>query len=125
MLVIGTIVRIAITIAFIVLLSPTTPLWVLVVLMLLAGFYNSQQSVTFSTAPQIQIPAELRAQGNSVIQFSQNLGSSAGMLVYTMIIGMGLEAGFPIALWVAVAAAVLVLAISFFLQPLPETIEGK
>ena len=125
LLVIGTIVRIAITIAFIVLLSPTTPLWVLVVLMLLAGFYNSQQSVTFSTAPQIQIPAELRAQGNSVIQFSQNLGSSAGMLVYTMIIGMGLEAGFPIALWVAVAAAVLVLAISFFLQPLPETIEGK
>lgn len=125
LLVIGTIVRIAITIAFILLLSPTTPLWVLVVLMLLAGFYNSQQSVTFSTAPQIQIPAELRAQGNSVIQFSQNLGSSAGMLVYTMIIGMGLEAGFPIALWVAVGAAALVLVISFFLQPLPESATGK
>lgn len=125
LLVIGTIVRIVITTAFILLLSPTTPLWVLVVLMLLAGFYNSQQSVTFSTAPQIQIPAELRAQGNSVIQFSQNLGSSAGMLVYTMIIGMGLEAGFPIALWVAVAAAALVLVISFFLKPLPENAASK
>lgn len=125
LLIIGTIVRIVITIAFILLLSPTTPLWVLVVLMLLAGFYNSQQSVTFSTAPQIQIPAELRAQGNSVIQFSQNLGSSAGMLVYTMIIGMGLEAGFPIALWVAVAAAALVLVISFFLQPLSENTSEK
>lgn len=125
LLVIGTIVRIVITVAFILVLSPTTPLWILVVLMLLAGFYNSQQSVTFSTAPQIQIPAELRAQGNSVIQFSQNLGSSAGMLVYTIIIGMGLEAGFPIALWVAVAAAALVLVISFFLKPLPENTSGK
>ena len=47
------------------------------------------------------------------------------MLVYTMIIGMGLEAGFPIALWVAVAAAALVLVISFFLQPLSENTSEK
>ena len=125
LMIVGTIARIAITVAFIFLLSPTTPLWVVIVLMLLAGFYNSQQSVTFSTAPQIQIPAELRAQGNSVIQFAQNLGSSAGMLVYTIIIGMGLQEGFPIALWVAVGAAVLVLIASFFLKPLPAAAEGK
>lgn len=119
LLIIGTIVRIAITVIFIFVLSPTTPLWLVIVLMLAAGFYNSQQSVTFSTAPQIQVPEELRAQGNSVIQFAQNLGSSAGMLVYTLIIAMGLEKGFPVALWVAVAAAVIVLIISFFLKPLP------
>lgn len=124
LLLIGTIVRIAITITFIFLLSPTTPLWVIIALMLLAGFYNSQQSVTFSTAPQIQIPAELRAQGNSVIQFAQNLGSSAGMLIYTIIIGMGLEKGFPIALWVAVGAAAIVLITSLFLKPLPKEAEA-
>lgn len=120
LLIIGTVVRIAITIVFIFVLSPTTPLWVVILLMLLAGFYNSQQSVTFSTAPQIQIPAELRAQGNSVIQFAQNLGSSAGMLVYTIIIGMGLEAGFPVALWVAAGTAFMVLIAAFFLKPLPK-----
>ena len=124
-LTIGTIVRIVVTLLFILLLKPTTSLWVIYILMLAAGFYNSQQSVTFSTAPQIQIPAELRAQGNSIIQLAQNLGSTAGMLVYTIIIGMGLEQGFPIALIVAIAAAVIVLIAGLFLKPLPKGAEAK
>lgn len=115
----GTIIRIVITACFLFFLSPSTPLWIVYVLMLLAGIYNSQQSVTFAAAPQIQIKPELRMMSNSVIQVTQSFGSAMGIAVYTLVIGMyGVADGLPVAFIIAIAAAVLALAASLLLKKL-------
>lgn len=113
----GTLVRIAVTVALLLVLTPSTPLWVLYLIMLIAGVYNSQQSVTASAAPQIQIAPSLRVMGNSLIQVGQVLGAGLGLAVFTTIIGaMGPEAGTPIALITAIVAAVGVGASALFLR---------
>ncbi len=120
----GMIVRIGITVVFILLLNPDTSVWAIYVLMLVAGFYSAQQNVTFSTAPQIQIRKEIRFQANSVVQTSQNLGSSIGIAVYTAIMALnGIAFGMPIALIVAGATAVIALVIGQFLTPVPKEAE--
>jgi MFS family permease len=114
----GTVVRIGVTLALIAFLRPELSIWAVYGFMLVAGFYSAQQNVTFSTAPQIQIPAELRVQGNSVVQTAQNLGSSIGIAVYTAIMaGFGIASGMLVALTVAVAAAVVLLVVGQFLVP--------
>jgi sugar phosphate permease len=73
--------------------------------------------VTFSTAPQIQIRQEIRVQANSVVQTAQNLGSSIGMAVYTLIMAtFGLAAGLQTALILAGITAVVLLVVSQFLK---------
>ncbi|MDR2434122.1 MAG: MFS transporter [Treponema sp.] len=118
-LTIGTVVRIAVTLLFILLLKPATPLMLVYVLMLLAGFYNSQQTITFSTGPQIQIRPEIRVLGNSVVQVGQNLGSAVAMVVYTIIIsGLGVVDGLPVAFWVAAGLAAAALLVGLLLKKL-------
>ncbi|MDR2379738.1 MAG: MFS transporter [Bifidobacteriaceae bacterium] len=117
----GTLVRIAVTLAFLLVLKPTTPIWLVFVLMLIAGVYNSQNLVTNSTAPQIQVAANQRVQGNSVVQLGQNLGSGVGMAVYTMAIAMnGFAGGFRVSLIVALSLAVVALVLAQLLRPLPD-----
>lgn len=118
----GTLVRIMVTVAMIALLSPETPLWVVYVLMFIAGFYSAQQNVTSSTAPQIQIAAGIRFQSNSVIQTAQNLGSNIGIAVYTLVLAnFGIAAGMNIALTIAMILAVAVLIVGQFLVKLKST----
>jgi MFS family permease len=130
----GTIVRIIITVAFIAFLVPNSPLlelfpatqdtliWVIYVLILFAGFYSAQHNVTSSTAPQIQIKQEIRFQSNSVVQTAQNLGSSIGMAVYTAVMASyGIVDGMPVALILAVIAAVVVLIVGQFLKKAPSS----
>jgi MFS family permease len=119
---IGTVVRIAITAVMIAVLGPQTPLWAVYVVMFVAGFYSAQQNVTFSTAPQIQIKPELRFQSNSVVQTAQNLGSSIGMAVYTMIMAnYGIAQGMSVALTVAaITATVALVAGQFLVRVKPE-----
>ncbi len=115
---VGTIVRIGVTLAFILFLNPDTTLWAVYALMLVAGFYSAQQNVTFSSAPQIQIKQELRFQANSVVQTAQNLGSSIGMAVYTAVMALfGIAGGMNNALILAAAAAVIALVAGQFLLP--------
>jgi predicted MFS family arabinose efflux permease len=117
----GTIVRIAVTLAFIFVLSPNAKLWLIYVLMLIAGVYNSQQTVMSSVAPQIQFPASQRVQGNGVVQLGQNVGSAVGMSVFTLIIAsQGVADGIITALWVALGLAVVGLLVAQLLRPLPE-----
>jgi MFS family permease len=117
----GTIVRIVTTVGFIFFLKPDTSIWVVYILMFIAGYYSSQNSVTMSAAPQIQIAPELRVIGNSVIQLSQNIGGAIGLSVYTMIIGIkGVADGMPIAFIISTISAVAVLIIGLFLKPLPD-----
>jgi MFS family permease len=120
-LTVGTIVRILITVAFIFLLKPTTSIMLIYVLMLLGGLYNSQQTVTFSAGPQIQIKPEIRILGNSVVQVAQNIGSVVAMVFYTIIIaGYGVVDGLPVAFWLAVALAAIALVLGLFLKKLEE-----
>jgi MFS family permease len=118
-LIMGTIVRIIVGTAFVFVLVPGVPAWVLYILMFIAGIYSSQQLVTFSVGPQIQIKPEMRTQSNSVIQVAQNLGSMVSRTICTLFIGIlgvagGVQAGFIMAL----AASVLYLILGLFLKKL-------
>jgi MFS family permease len=113
---VGTVVRIAVTVAFILILTPQTSIWAIYLMMLIAGFYSAQQNVTFSTAPQIQISSDIRFQANSVVQTAQNLGSTIGLAIYTMIMATyGIADGMPKALLFAGAVAVAALVVGQFL----------
>lgn len=115
-LTIGMILRIVIHIVFIVILSPHTNILVIYVLMLIAGFYQSQHTSTMSVAPQVQIAADKRAQGNAMIQVAMAIGSSIGSAVYSMLIASkGIIDGLKIAFILAALAAAIVLVISQFL----------
>ena len=94
---------------------------VLAVLMLtLGGIYNATHTVSFSAGPQVQLPEDVRLQGNAVIQAGQNIGSGVGTAVYSVIIGLaGIVGGMPIALSVAAVFACLTFVCAMFLQKLP------
>ncbi|MDR2381966.1 MAG: MFS transporter [Bifidobacteriaceae bacterium] len=120
-LLLGTLVRLAVTVAFLLLLKPTASIWLVYVLMFLVGIYNIQATTMNSAAPQIQVPAEIRVQGNSVIQLGMTIGSSIGMAVYTLLIAMyGLEQGLTVSLIVALVLAVIGLFLGLLLRPLPK-----
>ncbi|MDR0591879.1 MAG: hypothetical protein LBG60_01200 [Bifidobacteriaceae bacterium] len=92
LLTMGTLVRIAVTAAFLIFLAPTSSIWFVSGLMFVAGIYNSQ-----------------------------NLGSSIGMAVYTMAIAMsGFAGGFRIALIVALCLAGVCLVLAQVLRPLHD-----
>lgn len=98
--------RIIVGLGFIFLLKPDSPLALICVLMLIAGVYNCAGGSVFSAGPQIQLRSEIRTQGNAVIQQMQTLGSSIGIAVYTVCIGIGgMEGGFTIALVISVISA--------------------
>lgn len=116
LMVIGNIVRIAVTVGFIFLLVPGTPLWVIYLLMFLVGFYNSQTSTTMSAAPQIQLAPELRVTGNSVIQLGQNLGGGIGVALFTLIVGANPAGGMRTSMIIALVAYAVMFAIAFLLK---------
>ena len=91
-----------------------------VIMLVVAGLYNATHTVSFSAGPQVQLPEELRLQGNAVVQLGQNVGSGVGTAVYSVIIGlMGITGGMPVALIVAAVFACLTLVCALFLQKLP------
>lgn len=117
----GTALRILLMLAFILLLKPTTSMFVVYVLCVLIGFYSSQAGVTFAVAPQIQIRQDIRVQSNSVIQICQNFGGGVGTAVYTMVIGIcGIERGMTVAFIIALVTAVIALVVSLPLRKLEE-----
>jgi MFS family permease len=116
------IIRIAIHIAFVILLSPATPILLVYALMFIGGFYGSTGSVIPAAAPQIQIKPEIRQLGNSMVQLAQNLGSSISIAIYTMVISLnGIASGFKVACVIAGVFAVGALLVSFPLKKLEAT----
>jgi MFS family permease len=113
----GTVVRVVVSFALVLLLSPQMSIFVLYLVMLVAGFYSAQQNVTSSTAPQIQIGPDIRFLSNSVVQTAQNLGSSVGLATYTMMMAAwGIAEGLPRALLLAGVVAAVALVIGQFLR---------
>lgn len=102
------VVRIVVGIGFIVLLKPDTPIFVICILMLVGGIYNCAGGSIFSAGPQVQLKPSVRAQGNAVIQQMQTLGSSIGIAVFTVCIGIGgLQGGMTIAIVVSLVCAAI------------------
>ena len=113
------ILRAVVALALLLYLSPNAQILVVYALMLLAGVYNIMSTVSFSAGPQVQLPEELRVQGNSVVQAGQNLGSSLGAAVYTVVIGaFGLMGGMPVAIAISIAFALITSACALFLKKL-------
>ncbi len=120
----GNIFRVIIMAAFVFLLVPGVPVWVIYVLMFLAGVFNSQQTVTQSAGPQLQLKPELRTLGNSVIQLGSNLGAGIGMAVFTLLVAADPAGGMRMCMIVALVAWVVLFFITFLLQPLKEDAEN-
>lgn len=125
-LIIGSVFRIAIFAAFFLLLNPETPIWLIYVLMFLAGVYNSTNTVVFSAGPQIQLKPELRTIGNSLIQTCKSFGGALGMAVFTLVVAaQGMEQGMSTSLIIAMIVGVVILILAFFLQKLEPSEEDK
>jgi MFS family permease len=113
----------------------------IIVIMLFSGIFNSQNSVTFSAGPQIQIKPKLRVQSNSIIQVGQNLGGGLGIPIYSLVIATctapfvathgaaaaayGLQKAMPIILIIGLGAIALLFILGFLLKPLSPEDAGK
>lgn len=119
--VVCTLVRIACAAALLFFLTPTSSIWLVYIILFFAGIYNCSTSSIFGAGPQIQLPASIRVQGNSLIQMGQNLGSTIGIAVYTAIIGIfGMVEGFSVALIVSIVFAVIGLIAGAMLRKLED-----
>ena len=118
----GNVFRVIVMAAFVFLLVPGVPVWVIYVLMFLAGVFNSQQQATQSAAPQIMLTPELRTIGNSTIQLGQNLGAGIGMAIFTLLVGMDPAGGMRTCMIIALVAWIVLLLITFLLRK-PEADE--
>lgn len=115
-LMIGNAFRLVTILALVFLLTPDVPVWIIYILMVLAGVFTSQHSVTMSAGPQIQLRSELRTTGNSVIQLFQNLGGSVGTAVFTLLISINAAQGMHLCLVASLVAWVMLAVFSFFLK---------
>lgn len=102
-------------------MSANPNIYVVFAICLIAGVYRALNSVCFSAGPQVQLLESIRMQGNSVIQMGQNLGSGIAVAFYSVLIGaLGFNAGFPVAVWVSVAVAVVGIFTSLPLKKLEK-----
>lgn len=116
------VVRIIVALLFIFFLTPTTPIWVVCIFMLIGGIYNCAGGSIFSAGPQVQLKPEVRAQGNAVIQQMQTFGSSIGIATFTACIGIaGMEGGFTISLIISIVCAAGAFITALGLKKLPAS----
>lgn len=112
----GNVFRVAVMAAFVFVLVPGVPVWVIYVLMFLAGVFNSQQQATQSAAPQIMLTPQLRTIGNSTIQLGQNLGAGIGMAIFTLLVGVDPAGGMRTCMIIALVAWIVLFLITFLLK---------
>ena len=113
---IGNVFRVVVMAAFVFVLVPGVPVWVIYVLMFLAGVFDSQQKATQSAAPQIMLSADLRTIGNSTIQLGQSLGAGIGMAIFTLLVGMNPAGGMRMCMIVALVAWIILFCITSLLK---------
>ena len=112
----GNVFRILVMAGFVFALVPGVPVWVIYILMFLAGVFTSQQQATQSAAPQIMLSKDLRTIGNSVIQLGQNLGAGIGMAVFTLALGIFGAGGMRICMIIALVSWIVLFFITFLLK---------
>ena len=114
--------RVVVMVGLLVFVSPTCPVWLLWILMFMAGVYNGANTCAASVGAQVQIKQSMRAMSNSLVQLGQNLGASLGIVIFTFITSTyGITDGMPIGLWLSLGLAVIFLIVSLPLKKLsPE-----
>lgn len=120
---IANVFRIIVMVALLFLLVPTTPAWVIYLIVLLAGIYNSNTTVAMSAGPQIQLKPELRVTGNSLVQLGQNLGAGIGVALFTVLVGVDPVHGMTICIVISLVCFVVLTLITFLLKKLPSAQE--
>jgi MFS family permease len=124
--IVGSVVRILVLGTLILVLSPSVPIWLVLILMFAAGFYAVVHTTTVSAGPMIQLKPEIRVYGNSMIQIGQNFGSTVGMAVYTFIMAVfGIAGGLPIAFAFGLVSSVASLISGLFLRKLNSSDPNK
>lgn len=118
----GNVFRVVIMAAFVLVLVPGVPVWVIYILMFLGGVFNSQQTVTQSAAPQIMLTPDLRTLGNSVIQLGQNLGAGIGMAAFAFLMALDPAMGMRLCMIVSLIAWIILFAITFLLKKPSEAV---
>lgn len=87
-MIIGNVARVLVMAAFVLVLVPGVPVWLIWVIMFIAGVFNCQQTATQSAGPQLCLTEQIRATGNSTAQMFSNLGAGIGMAVFTLLTAM-------------------------------------
>jgi MFS family permease len=117
----GGLLRCAVQLGFFFLVGPTTPIYVIFILMFIGGFYASVGGVMPAVAPQIQLREEIRPLGNSMVQTAGPLGSSVGICIFTAVnASMGIEAGFKVMLIITSLISILDFVFALPLKKLPD-----
>jgi MFS family permease len=99
-------------------MNPGVPMYVVYIIMFVGGFYSAVGGVTPAVAPQVQISDSIRPLGNSIVQVGANVGSTAGICIYTAIINaVGIEQGFR---FVLIITSVISICDFFFALPLKK-----
>lgn len=122
-----TTIRIIATIALIMLLTPTTSIYVVFAIMILMGFASSAGGVVPAVGPQVQIAPEKRQLGNAVVSLGSGFGSTIAIAIYSMVIASaGVMDGMKISLYISMGAAVILFFTNLLLKKLPsEAPTGK
>lgn len=113
---IGNAARIVVMVALLFVLTPSTPAWVIYLIVFIAGIYNSNIQVVMSAGPQIQLKPELRVTGNSLVQLGQNLGAGIGVALFTFLVGMDPVHGMTLCICVSLACYIVQTLITFLLK---------
>lgn len=120
--ILGVIGRVVVIGGLLLIIGPNCPVWIILVLMFIAGVYNAQNMTAASTGAQIQVKANLRAMSNSLIQLGQNVGSGLAIAVFTFLTSiMGFEGGFIASLWFSLVCTGLMLIVVLPLKKLPAS----
>jgi MFS family permease len=147
-IILGTIAQIFVVGAFLILFLgalgsdangvPLVPYWIILILMLIAGIYNSRTTTVSSMGAQIQIQPEIRVQANSIVQVGQTLGAGVAIPIFGAIQAafavpfiqeganssvagiMALPAAMPIIMVVSLIPLAVLLIIALMLKPLPK-----
>lgn len=120
-MIIGNVARVVVMGAFVLVLVPGVPVWIIFVLMFLAGVFNSQQTVTQSAGPQLCLKQELRTLGNSTAQLFSNLGAGIGMAVFTLLTAVDPANGMRNCMMLTLVVWIVNFFVPFFMKKLdPE-----
>jgi predicted MFS family arabinose efflux permease len=119
-------IRIAALMVLIILLKPTTSMYLVFTLMFILGFSQSGGTVVSAVAAMIQIPEEKRQLGNAVVQLGPSMGATIGIAVYSAVIGAaGITNGMTTSLIISTAASAIVLCSGLLLRKLPVPAEAN
>jgi MFS family permease len=124
--ILGVTARLLMMLFLIFFLTPTTSILLLTaVILICGGVTNSVAGTAYTAGINIMAPAKLRQQSNAVVQMAQTFGSSPGIAIGGILIGVfGIGEGLPIAFIVAIVATVVAYIPTLLLRKSDEASKG-